>query len=911
MPRGEPDLDMARGTSPGTASATASPGRLLRLQTQIGLSLGGLILVLSLVLAVVLSSAAERQVLRISSENLENLSEQMARELSEGMDRFLVAVIDQTARHPFTAPNADVPEMRRALDQFVRNHPEFAYAAVVDVATTKVLAANGGIFEGGSAKGRPTFEQGKGGPYLGDVHDAVRLAELLPKPPGGETLRFLDVAAPILDASGVASRVFAAHVSWQWTHAVRDSVFGPVKDRRGVEIFLVDTTGKVVLAGANDVPVGTSLGSLIDMARRNTGDVAWQNGNRYLTYVADVLPRGRFSGFGWKVVSRQPLEVADGPVKSIRWAFLSGALGLGLTAALIAWIVAGRLTRPLRELSDATREDADPQSIISLRDGESNEELSTVRRAFTRLSASAQESARAAHTQGRQFEVLASSLPQVVWQADASGRLEYVNKDWLRQRAAGEAAHVSDLEQLIFEEDCPTFRQIWTQCMKTGDDLQVRCRLVPNGGGIPRWCDLEAHAVRDDRGSIVRWVGTIFDVHEMVSAAELTEKALGEERAARKEAERLTRMRDEFLATVSHELRSPLSAITGWSEILARKGGGDEMLQKASEVIRRNAMLQARLIDDLLDMTAMLAGKLALNTSPFDMASVVKEATLSHLHAAQKKGVALTFHDAAPAMVDGDPRRISQVLSNLIGNAVKFTEPGGSIDVTLETEGSCVRVTVTDTGRGIASDFLPHVFDRLRQEDASITRKAGGLGLGLAIAKAVVDLHHGDIRADSAGPGAGATFTFTLPLAGDGEEPPARPELVASTDLTGLRALVVDDEPDAREVAEVALASLGATTKAAASGKEALQLLYSESFDFIVSDVGMPEMDGLAFIRKVRSLPSERNRSIPAIALTAFALQSERDAGMRAGFQAYVTKPISITSLSRGIETALGRVPAR
>ncbi len=884
-------------------------GKSRRLQTQIGLSLGALIMLLSVVLAATLWSTAERQILRISSENLENLSEQMARELSSGMHGFLQSVIDQSLRDRFRDANSSAAEIRSALDQFKDNHPEFAYVSVVDVASAKVYAAAGGIFEGGSAAGRPTFEQGKKGPFLGDVHEAVRLAELLPKPENGETLRFLDVAAPIYDEHGKVFRVLATHVSWQWTNSVRDEVFGPIKDRRGLEVFLVDTSNKVVLQGASDVPVGSDLSSLVKDHGKGAAGARWGGQDRYLTHVAEVLPNGRFSGFGWKVVARQPYELAYGPARSLRWAFLSGALALGLGAAAIAWWVTVRLTRPLRELSDAARDTSNPNAIRDLEMEHGTSEVSTVHQAMARLSVSAREHAKAAQAEGRQFAVLASSLPQVVWQADRDGKLEYVNKDWIRSHPAGKTSHVADLEHLIHREDCPTFRQAWERCLQSGDDLKVRCRLQAMDGGEPRWFDMEAHAVTDDDKSIIRWVGTIFDVHEMVVDAERNERALKEERSARKEAERLTRMRDEFLATVSHELRSPLSAITGWSEILARKGGGDELLQKASGVIRRNAMLQARLIDDLLDMTAMLAGKLTLKTSPFDIVAAAKEASLSHLHLAQKKGIALVCHDAPPAMVEGDPRRIAQVLSNLIGNAVKFTDQGGRVEVLTWSEAGSAHVSVLDSGRGIAGEFLPHVFDRLRQEDASITRKAGGLGLGLAIAKAVVDLHHGTIVAQSEGQGKGAKFSFSIPLAENDETVHSTEDLSGiPSDLSGLRALVVDDEQDAREVTQVALASLGAAAKSAASAAEALQLLQLESFDFIVSDIGMPEMDGLAFIREVRRSASTVNASIPAVALTAFALESERSAGLEAGFQAYVAKPISLTTLGDGIAVALGRM---
>lgn len=473
----------------------------------------------------------------------------------------------------------------------------------------------------------------------------------------------------------------------------------------------------------------------------------------------------------------------------------------------------------------------------------------------------------------------------------------------------GQPFHVRDLEHVIYKDDCADFSKCWERSLATGQDLKARCRLhLPEGGAHARWFDIEAHAVKDAQGRVQRWVGTIFDVDEIVTQTAHAEQRLAEEQAARVQAERLARARDEFMATVSHELRSPLSAITGWSDILARKGSADETLAKAATVIRRNALLQARLIDDLLDMTAVMAGKLTLSESQFDLAALAQQVTLSHLHAAQQKGVALSCKEASPAMVQGDSKRICQVLANLIGNAIKFTDTGGSVEVVPWIEDHAAYVKVKDTGRGIASEFLPRVFDRITQEDASKSRKAGGLGIGLAIAKAVVELHHGAIRADSRGPGAGAEFTFMLPLADDHA---ARPTPAASNqedapdvDLSRLRVLYVDDEQDARDVGQIALSSMGASVKTAASAAEALRLMKAEVFDVMVSDIGMPEMDGLALIQAVRSRQADGNADIPAVALTAFALESERQEGLAAGFDSYVTKPISLRRLGEGVRAA-------
>ena len=889
-----------------SASAARGEHGYFRLQTQIGLALGGLALVTALVLAIVLASTAERRILLISAQNLENLSGQMARELSDGMEGFSREVQDQAVRERFTSRSSSVAAMRQALDEFKQNHPEFAYVSIVDVASKRVIAANGGIFEGGDASGRPTFEEGKIAPFLGDVHEAVRLAELLPKPVQGETLRFLDVAAPIRDETGKVFRVFASHVGWGWTADVRDHVLGPIAQQRGVDVFLVDTQGKVVLSAVGSVPVGTNLSSLArdpaGLARR----VSWPDREPYLTAVAAVAPRGHFTGFGWKVVARQPYEAAYAPARDMRNAFLLGALGLGLTAALLAWWVAARLTRPVRALAEAARSGHD-SSFQSMAERSRVDEVHEVARAMTSLSDSARRQAEAADSRERQFAVLAGSLPQIVWEADANGQLQYVNKQWLVDKLAGSRS-VADLARIIHLDDCAAFTSAWRESFATGEPLKVRCRLqLAERGGIA-WHDVEARSVKSPGGQVLRWIGTMFDVDESVRAAEHTEQRLAQERNAREEAERLSRMRDEFMATVSHELRSPLSAITGWSDILARKATADETLAKAAQVIRRNALLQARLIDDLLDMTAVMAGKLTLEVTTFDLCALAREVTLSHLNAAQQKGVALSCAEASPAMVHGDSRRMSQVLSNLIGNAIKFTDAGGRIEVVAHAQDGHACVRVKDTGHGISASFLPHVFERLRQEDSSKSRRAGGLGIGLAIAKAVVDLHHGDIAARSDGPGAGAEFSICVPLA-EGSDPGAPKgddAQAAAADLSGLSMLLVDDETDAREVGQIALASMGAQVRTVSSAAEALRLLQSQRFDVLVSDIGMPEMDGLSLVRALRA-GSSPSATIPAVALSAFALRTEQAEGLAAGFDAYVTKPISLRRLGEGVLLARRR----
>ncbi len=432
------------------------------------------------------------------------------------------------------------------------------------------------------------------------------------------------------------------------------------------------------------------------------------------------------------------------------------------------------------------------------------------------------------------------------------------------------------------------------QWMLRGDGARIRVEKVVT----PVHNDAGAHT------------GFSMILRDVTAAYEASRQLL----AAKEEAERSNELKDQFLAVLSHELRSPLSAISGWADILEKRSGQDPLVTKAALVIRRNAQLQTRMINDLLDMSAVVAGKLALQPAPLDLAELAAESLLSHSHAAQARGVALeSLAGDGPLPVRGDAQRLAQVIANLVGNALKFTEPGGRVEVRAWAEGGQAVLRVSDSGCGISPGFLPHVFDRLRQEDGTITRRAGGLGLGLAISRAIVELHGGLIHASSEGPGRGAVFEVRLPLGEAG--PAARPEAAGgpaaasrpSAGLRGLRVLLVDDEEDARDVGQACLEGLGATVRAAVDAPSALALLShgAEVFDVIVSDIGMPQMDGLSLIRAVRRLPDPARAGLPAVALSAFAMRRDEQAGLAAGFQAYVAKPIQVDALAEAIHAAV------
>ncbi len=398
---------------------------------------------------------------------------------------------------------------------------------------------------------------------------------------------------------------------------------------------------------------------------------------------------------------------------------------------------------------------------------------------------------------------------------------------------------------------------------------------------------------------------------ELARLLESERRARQEAEQARREAEEASRLKDEFLATVSHELRTPLTAILGWAHMLrtGQLSGPDALA--VYETIERNARAQSQLIDDLLDVSRIITGKLRIDVRPIDPNSFIEAAVEAVRPAAEGKGVRLHKDTkACDAWVAGDPGRLQQVVWNLLSNAVKFTPRGGSVEVRLAGDGAQVEISVRDTGEGITPEFLPHVFDRFRQADGRITREHGGLGLGLSIVRHLVELHGGSVRAESPGEGHGSTFTVSLPPApartgaSSTQTPTAHgcPEM-----LDGLRVLIVDDEPDTLLMLKVGLSRCGAEVETAGAATEALAALDARRFDVLISDIGMPGEDGYDLIRKVRSRPADEGGRIPAVALTAYARVEDRLQALRLGFQMHVPKPVELAELIAVTSSLVGR----
>jgi PAS domain S-box-containing protein len=402
---------------------------------------------------------------------------------------------------------------------------------------------------------------------------------------------------------------------------------------------------------------------------------------------------------------------------------------------------------------------------------------------------------------------------------------------------------------------------------------------------------------------------------------ETATRSASNERHARAQAELASKQKDDFLATLSHELRTPLNAILGWAQILRRNPAGlDDTFKQGLEIIERNTRLQAQLIEDLLDMSRITSGKMQLDVQVIMPTSFIEAAIDTVQPASDAKKIRLTRvldHTAGP--ISGDPSRLQQVLWNLLSNAIKFTPKEGRVQVVLARVNSHVEISVSDSGAGIAPDFLPHVFERFQQGDASTTRRHGGLGIGLSIVKQLVELHGGSVHVHSPGENQGTTFTLHFPLAvvsvaqRDAERVhPRASNAVAQmqmADLAGVRVLVVDDEPDARELIRHILSDCGAKVVTAAGAEPGLACLETDSFDVIISDIGMPDVDGYEFLRRARSAMQKSGERIPAIALTAFARSEDRTRALQAGFLVHVAKPVEPAELAATVASVAGRTP--
>lgn len=541
-----------------------------------------------------------------------------------------------------------------------------------------------------------------------------------------------------------------------------------------------------------------------------------------------------------------------------------------------------------------------------------------------------------------QFLEVARILPEPVLLIEGSGQILAANPAFCK--LLGLSRQILQ-EKTIFDlvtdpsdkvkqylRTCSTSREIMLGSLSLATNNEDACLCRCEGAVIRPWSP-EAPALiflrlqnRETTSSRFTLLNKKIDelakeIRQRRRAEEERAQLLVQEQKARAEAERLNRLKDEFLSTVSHELRTPLNAILGWSHILRTTRADEARINRALETIERNARSQAQLIDDLLDISRIITGKIRLNVQAVELLSVVEAAIDTVRPAADAKEIRLqSVLDPAAGPVLGDAERLQQIVWNLLSNAIKFTPKRGRVQVYLQRINSHVEIVVADTGQGISAEFLPHVFERFRQADGSTTRSFGGLGLGLAIVRQLVELHGGTVHVESPGEGQGTTFTVKLPLIAVGptaiEPERVHPAVggavpfVCSPRLDGLRILIVDDDADMRDLLTYTLEVCGAEVRVAASADEAISLLTTSStpMHILISDIGMPEEDGYALLRRIRALEPERGGRIPAIALTAYARTQDRTAALLAGFQSHVAKPVEPAELIAVLANLAGRI---
>ena len=525
----------------------------------------------------------------------------------------------------------------------------------------------------------------------------------------------------------------------------------------------------------------------------------------------------------------------------------------------------------------------------------------------------------AAHTAYRQlaFHVESSPLAVIEWDSDFRVSRWSASAErlfgWKAEDVIGK--HVNEW-RFVFADDVDAVALV-TNRQREGVEVQgvQRNRNYTRDGSI-LFCEWYNSVLHDDRGKLVSVLSLVLDVTARKSAEEERAAALVRERDARRHAEEADRLKDEFLATLSHELRTPLTSILGWASMIRNGEVEGTGVPRAIETIERNARSQARLIDDLLDVSRIITGNLRLDLHPLNLAPIVDAALDALRPTADAKGIRLQTHfEPQECLIKGDTNRLRQVIWNLISNAIKFTQRGGAVNVDLNCVESA-RLTVSDTGEGISPEFLPYVFDRFRQAEASISRKQGGLGLGLAVVRHLVELHGGTVSAESEGVARGSVFTVDLPLAEERRDPARAEERRREVErrsrsgvvrLDGLHVLLVEDDDDSRKLLGTMLKRYGARVTSTKSAKEALSVFEGELPDVMISDIGMPDEDGYELIRKLRALPVEKGGRIPAIALTGYASKKDRERALSAGYHQHIAKPIEQADLIAAIAALVGR----
>jgi len=527
----------------------------------------------------------------------------------------------------------------------------------------------------------------------------------------------------------------------------------------------------------------------------------------------------------------------------------------------------------------------------------------------------------AVQTAYRQLAFHVESSPLAVIEWDSDFRVSRWSKSaerlfgWNADDVIGK--HVNEW-RFVFADDVDAVALV-TNRQREGVEVHgvQRNRNYTREGAV-LFCEWYNSVLRDERGQLVSVLSLVLDVTAREKAEQERAALLVRERDARKHAEEADRLKDEFLATLSHELRTPLTSILGWASMIRNGEVEGANAVRALETIERNARSQARLIDDLLDVSRIITGNLRLELNPLNLTAIVEAAIDALRPTADVKGIQLkTEFTPGECLVKGDSNRLRQVIWNLLSNAIKFTSRGGNVSVDLHCVDSNARLVVTDTGEGISEAFLPYVFERFRQAEASMSRKQGGLGLGLAVCRHLVELHGGTISAESEGLGHGSAFAVDLPLAQERRDPARAEERRREVErrrkrndrvrLDEVHILLVEDDDDSRKLLSTMLKRYGAKVTSTKSAAEALNAFSRELPDVLISDIGMPDEDGYELIRKLRRLPADKGGLTPAIAVTGYASRKDRERALAAGYHEHMAKPVEQAEMLAAIAELVGR----
>lgn len=502
------------------------------------------------------------------------------------------------------------------------------------------------------------------------------------------------------------------------------------------------------------------------------------------------------------------------------------------------------------------------------------------------------------------YRHLADAMPQIVWTARPDGCVDYYNQRWVEYTGlAAEQTQGGGWQFVLHADDVEQSVRRWNECVRTGENYEIECRLKRVSDGAYRWHLGRALPMRDQDGQVIKWFGTFTEIEDQKRNDEERSQLLMRERTARAKAEEANRAKDEFLAVLSHELRTPLTPIKGWVHMMRRGMLASTDLERGLAVVDKNSEALTRLINDLLDMSAILSGKMNFDRVIVPLGAALSEAVETVRTEASTRSIQIAIEYAnwnEPVIVSGDKTRLTQIFWNLLNNAVKFSVDGSTVRVVCESDDAEARIRIEDRGQGISPDFLPHIFERFRQADSSKTRSYGGLGIGLALVKSFVESHGGIVEAASEGEGKGSRFTVRLPRVPVPLTQADETSVEAGRNEEGARVLIVDDERDTLGMLRTAFEVRGYRTTVCESATEVLRIAASASFDAIVSDVGMPQLDGYSLIKRLREFPHLRH--VPAVALTGYVTQKDVATASAAGFDAHIAKPVDPAMLIARVE---------